>query len=142
MASFTFGYSYGYGSGASTSLTNICWDTLLSVGTVYSSDVTPTTTSDGTEIYNIQFDTSTCVFMAQFGTLGDEQLENTAVIIFEYNGTKLDLQWDSTNKYYTGTDSILATEIALEVDNNNVCFLATVIPDLFINYDYVTQEIE
>ena len=139
MASYTFGYSYGFGSSGGV-LTNICWDTLTATDTVYSSTVSPTETSDGTLIYNIQFDTSDGEFIMQFGVAGDEDLENTAVIIFEYNGTKLDLQWDSVNEYYTGTDSTLATEIALEVDNNNVCFLATVIPDLFISYDYETIE--
>ena len=120
---------------------NICWDTLFAVGTVYSSDVTPTHTSDGTLIYNVQFDTSTGLFIAQFGALGDEELKNTSTIIFEYNGTKLDLQWDSVNLYYTGTDSTLAAEIALE-DGSQVCFLASVVPDLFINYDYITEELE
>ena len=113
-------------------LTNFCWTELSSVGTVYSGVTDPTHTSDGTEIYNVQFDTSTGVFIAQYGTTGTDQLSSVTdtgednlieIITFVYtDGQNVALQWSSDDSYYTGTDSDLADTLALE-DGNQVCAL-------------------
>ena len=126
-----FVYTHGFGgnfSGFGMSdgvASNMCWDTLLVVGTVYSGDTTPTHTSDGTLIYNIQFDTSTGLFIAQFGTLGDELLRNTLLFTFEYNGNSVELWWDEVNNYYAGTSIDLANILALE-EGTQVCWTYTV----------------
>lgn len=115
-----FGFIGGGSSGE-----NICFDSLANVGTVYSSDVTPTHAADGTEIYNIQFDTSTGIFIAQFGAAGDELLSDTLNVTISYGGDSVELYWDEVNDYYTGTNTTLATALALEV-GNQVCFSMSV----------------
>ena len=146
MLGFNFGLLGGSGGGLSS---NMCWDVLtLIAGTTYGHDlgsavdtITPSTTSDGTTIYSFTFDTATGVFVASFGNSGNEQLDNNSVIVFEYGGEKVALEWDDTESYYTGTDSAMATSLATQV-GTLTCFLATVAPDLMISYDYVTVEVE
>ena len=135
-----FGFNFGLLGGAGGAPgNNMCWTTLEDTGTVYSGTVSPATTSDGTTIYNVQFDTSDGEFIMQFGDAGDEELDNTALITFTYKGGyELPLYWDATNEYYSGTDTDLATEIALLVDEK-VCFGAYVTPDLTIWYDFITE---
>ena len=138
----------GLGTAGRALNNNICWDTLFAVGTVYSGDTVPTHTSDGTLIYNIQFDTSTGLFLAQFGDLGQTQLEavneqletNTvSLITFTYDGKyEMEMYWDDVNLDYRGTDIALASELALGV-GTRVCFGAYVSPDMFLYLDLVTN---
>ena len=141
---FTVGLTSGSGVA-----NNICWIPLTLIsGTTYSGTVSPTHTSDGTLIYNIQFDTSTGLFLAQFGDLGQTQLEavneqletNTvSLITFTYNGKyEMAMQWDDVNLDYRGTDIALASELALAVDTT-VCFGAYVSPDMFLYLDLLTN---
>lgn len=118
---------------------NICWDPLTSSGSIYSGPIYPTHTADGTLIYDIQFDTSTGVFIAQFGIAGDEQLDNVSIITLTYQKSYvLEMQWDEAGKFYTGTDLALAAELALE-DGNRTCFGMYVSPDQFLNLDLETE---
>ena len=130
---------------------NTCWTSLFAVGTVYSSDTVPTHTSDGTLIYNMQFDTSSGLFIFKFGDLGQTQLEavneqletNTvSLITFTYDGKyEMEMYWDDVNLDYRGTDIALANELALGVDGT-VCFGAYVSPDKFLDLDLVTNYVE
>jgi len=144
---FGFGFQGLGGSRGAASTTNMCWQPIgssgdergfltASFGTMY-----PTTTSDGTFIYRTSFNVTTGLFIFSFGVAGDERLDNTGIIIYEYNGTKLDLVWDKTNEDYRGTNTSLATELdALGLVNT--CFLATVVPEKIFSFDYQTIEME
>ena len=119
---FSFDVTKPFGFDLAPAITNnICWDTLLAAGTVYSSDVTPTHTSDGTLIYNIQFDTSTGLFIAQFGVLGDEIIKGSKDITLTFGDDSIVLYFDLVERDYRYVNQVLADSIALEV-GSKVCF--------------------
>ena len=126
---------------------NMCWNTLTNSGTIFGyisgsiGTIDPEYTSDGTYIYQATTDTSNGLFIFSFGIAGDESLTNTSTVIFEYRKNKLDLQWDDVNLDYRGTNTIMSSDIASNV-GNNVCFIATIVPDKFIHLDYTTTEVE
>lgn len=138
---FGYGADSPFGFGFKDILPTNCYPSLTNSGTVWGYiDTTlgaldPDTTSDGTHIYQTTFDTSNGLFVMSFGAAGNEQLTNVLLIVKEFKGGHVELYWNATNSRYEGTNSALATDLAL-LTGTEVCFADIAIPDLLINIDY------
>lgn len=109
-------------------------DSVLGVGTL-----SPTTTSDGTYIYQFSWDTSDGSFIMAFGVAGNEALDNTLLIIASFTDGNVELHWDATNLYYAGTNTVLAGELAARA-GTEVCYEALAIPDLLVDISFEQLE--
>ena len=92
-------------------------------------NIDPSTAADGTLIYFYGANDSTGEFRIRFGTDGQTELENTSLLIYKHGSYKVGMQWDDTNKLYTGNNIDAAEYIATLVGFEH-CFRTTVTPKL------------
>jgi len=147
-----FNNKQGKGFTSDASIPTNCWTPLIQLldggygmdegqlednGTMF-----PAHTSGGLLIYSFRFYT-TGEWILQFGVAGDEQMPNNqqGVIQFGLADTEnILLIWDDTLNYYVGNDTGTATEVIKKV-GQEVCFTATIIPDLLVQYTYSEIEV-
>ena len=116
---FNFGL---LGNGNSGDSIRVCWNPLVNTfGDNYGGTTTPTHTPDGILIYNEDFNKTTGLFTASFGDSGADKLVDIDMLIFNFNGEAVTLDWNITELDYRGTNGPLAIQLALE-ENNDVCF--------------------
>lgn len=143
-----FGFNFGLIGGSRDRIYTNCWDTLIQLTDGwygYDTDQTPTgvlvpsVTSSGSTIHAYKFNTTTGEFRLEIGAAGDEELENTSMVLYQHGSDSIELFFDDVNNYYTGIDVYLASKVASEVDTKS-CFNSLVVPELLIHYTYAELE--
>jgi len=143
-----YGLNFGFHGGTAEDNDTNCFSPLEQTGDSLHGTLLPDTTSDGTLINPLTINVTTGAFVMGFGVAGDEQLyqdeaETIPVrkLIFAYSSDNLQLNWNSTNENYDGTNLSLATALQTEV-GNNVCFSAIAIPDVLVWFGFSTMEVQ
>ncbi len=145
-----FGLNFGLLGKSGGGSINLCLQTVGVSGTtigfhtglgIGSSD--PTHTADGTLLYGYTWDYPVVdgKFTIQWGTAGDEQLENvTNILIVSKTGAEVGVvEWDDTNKAYLFYNTENAQQLNDAYDAGELdpfCFSMYVLPSPFIRITY------
>ena len=143
---YGFGVTPGYGFAGG--LGNVCV-TQGTDGTWYGAkigvypnweygEIAPSVNIEGEPVYSFRWNASGD-FIMEFGENGDTPVTDVNIVVVKYNGTTIALTWDPDVGVlgYTGNNLELATLLINNyVLGEDVCFDVTIIPQLFISYDF------
>lgn len=110
-------------------------------GAPTSAELSPNTASDSTLIYSYLANSVTGEIIIRFGAAGNGQLTNTNLIFHDFGGYNVELFWDDTNLYYSGTNLEAATDIKAAVGTEK-CFAWLAVPYVAVDHDYSAVETE
>ena len=104
-------------------------------------NMNPSVTSDGQVIYSYRF-YSTGEWYLELGVAGDEQSPNSVEGVMQFgihNTENVLMVWNETNLRYEGDDLGTATAVIAEL-GNEVCFTASIVPELLLWINFETLE--